>query len=146
MAITVSTLVGKGIQTGFEGYGPAVRQKFTGVIAAAANVAAIKVPYRSIPRRLVLFVEVPNVAACTLDVGTSKSGVFDDDSIESTGKAIGVALAPAGTSYVWDLDASPALAGNEDYITFTPSAEIDADAKFHFVLFCDVVDPTADLA
>ena len=59
-AIEHQTLFGEGVQTGFEGYGPAVRATIKGqAFASGDDIAVIRIPKGSIPRNLVMRVVVP---------------------------------------------------------------------------------------
>jgi len=145
-AIEHQTLFGEGVQTGFEGYGPAVRATIKGqAFASGDDIAVIRIPKGSIPRNLVMRVVTPTAAACTVDVGHcigpfGSDETFDNDSIESTGTSI----AAAGyTTYA--LDATPAVVTTEKYLTITANAAIDSGAELQFTLFCDIVDPLADI-
>lgn len=144
--VTITSLLGRGVETGREGYGPVIRQRFNTVatadnIAANAIVAALKIPEGSIPRRLAVVVKTAASGTCTIKVGKntgglSTAGTTDTDAYSTT---TNLNLAATGTT-VYDLDGTPAAAGSGDYIVFEAANAI-AGGIFDFVLFADIVDP-----
>lgn len=145
--VTVTTLLGRGVETGREGYGPVIRQRFNTVatadnIAANAIVAAIKIPEGSIPRRLAVVVKTAASGTCTIKVGSNTGGLGTDGTTDTdaySGNGTNLNLAATGTK-VYDLDGTPAAAGSGDYIVFEAANAI-AGGIFDFVLFADIVDP-----
>lgn len=143
--VTVTSLIGRGVETGREGYGPVIRQRIdtkSEKVAANAIVAAVKIPEGSIPRRLAVVVKKAASGTCTIKVGKNTGGLGADGSTDTdaySGNGTNLNLAATGTT-VYDLDSTPAAAGSGDYIVFEAANEISGGV-FDFVLFADIVDP-----
>lgn len=143
--VTVTSLIGRGVETGREGYGPVIRQHIDTTsenIAANAIVAAVKIPEGSIPRRLAVVVKTAASGTCTIKVGKNTGGLGADGSTDTdaySGENTNLNLAATGTT-VYDLDSTAAAAGSGDYIVFEAANEISGGV-FDFVLFADIVDP-----
>lgn len=143
--VTVTSLIGRGVETGREGYGPVIRQRIDTTsenIAANAIVAAVKIPEGSIPRRLAVVVKTAASGTCTIKVGKNTGGLGTDGTTDTdaySGNGTNLNLAATGTT-VYDLDGTPAAAGSGDYIVFEAANAI-AGGIFDFVLFADIVDP-----
>ena len=144
--VTVTSLIGRGVETGREGYGPVIRQRFNTVatadnIAANAIVAALKIPEGSIPRRLAVVVKTAASGTCTIKVGKNTGGLGADGTTDTDAYSgdTNLNLAATGTT-VYELDGTPAAAGSGDYIVFEAANAI-AGGIFDFVLFADIVDP-----
>ena len=144
--VTVTSLIGRGVETGREGYGPVIRQRFNTVatadnIAANAIVAALKIPEGSIPRRLAVVVKTAASGTCTIKVGKNTGGLGADGTTDTDAYSVStnLNLAATGTT-VYELDGTPAAAGSGDYIVFDAANAI-AGGIFDFVLFADIVDP-----
>lgn len=144
--VTVTSLIGRGVETGREGYGPVIRQRFNTVatadnIAANAIVAALKIPEGSIPRRLAVVVKTAASGTCTIKVGKNTGGLGADGTTDTDAYSVStnLNLAATGTT-VYELDSTAAAAGSGDYIVFEAANAI-AGGIFDFVLFADIVDP-----
>ena len=144
--VTVTSLIGRGVETGREGYGPVIRQRFNTVatadnIAANAIVAALKIPEGSIPRRLAVVVKTAASGTCTIKVGKNTGGLGADGTTDTDAYSVStnLNLAATGTT-VYELDSTAAAAGSGDYIVFDAANAI-AGGIFDFVLFADIVDP-----
>lgn len=144
--VTVTSLIGRGVETGREGYGPVIRQRFNTVATAdniAANeiVAALKIPEGSIPRRLAVVVKTAASGTCTIKVGKNTGGLGADGTTDTDAYSVStnLNLAATGTT-VYELDSTAAAAGSGDYIVFEAANAI-AGGIFDFVLFADIVDP-----
>lgn len=143
--VTVTSLIGRGVETGREGYGPVIRQRIDTTsekIAANEIVAALKIPEGSIPRRLAVVVKTAASGTCTIKVGNNTGGLGADGTTDTdaySGESTNLNLAATGTA-VYDLDSTAAAAGSGDYIVFEAANEISGGV-FDFVLFADIVDP-----
>lgn len=143
--VTVTSLIGRGVETGREGYGPVIRQRIDTTsenIAANAIVAALKIPEGSIPRRLAVVVKTAASGTCTIKVGNNTGGLGADGSTDTDAysASTNLNLAATGTT-VYELDSTAAAAaGSGDYIVFEAANAI-AGGIFDFVLFADIVDP-----
>ena len=142
--VTVTSLIGRGVETGREGYGPVIRQHFDTTsekIAANEKVAALKIPEGSIPRRLAVVVKTAASGTCTIKVGNNTGGLGTDGTTNTNAYSgeSNLNLAATGTA-VYDLDSTAAAAGSGDYIVFEAANEISGGV-FDFVLFADIVDP-----
>jgi hypothetical protein len=142
--VTVTTLLGRGVETGREGYGPVIRQRFntnSETIAANAIVAALKIPEGSIPRRLAVVVKEVASGTCTIKVGNNTGGLGSAGTTDTDLYSVSsnLNLAALGTT-IYALDGTPAAAGSGDYIVFEAANAITG-AVFDFVLFADIVDP-----
>jgi hypothetical protein len=145
-SVTITSLLGRGVETGREGYGPVIRQRFNTVATAdniAANeiVAALKIPEGSIPRRLAVVVKTAASGTCTIKVGKNTGGLGADGTTDTDAYSVStnLNLAATGTT-VYELDSTAAAAGSGDYIVFEAANAI-AGGIFDFVLFADIVDP-----
>lgn len=145
-SVTITSLLGRGVETGREGYGPVIRQRFNTVatsekIAANEIVAALKIPEGSIPRRLAVVVKTAASGTCTIKVGNNTGGLGADGTTDTDAYSVStnLNLAATGTT-VYELDSTAAAAGSGDYIVFEAANAI-AGGIFDFVLFADIVDP-----
>ena len=142
--VTITSLIGRGVETGREGYGPVIRQRIDTTsekIAASEIVAALKIPEGSIPRRLAVVVKTAASGTCMIKVGKNTGGLGTDGTTVTNAYSgeTNLSLAATGTT-VYDLDSTAAAAGSGDYIVFEAVNAISGGI-FDFVLFADIVDP-----
>ena len=137
-AITIADKVGIGVEQSSP-YGPIVRQTFQGPIAAGENVLAVKIPTGCIPNAVALIVRKPSTGTCTVKVGNIKgfngTEVFTAGTYEATGKTLSAAV---DTVYAFPAQPSATglvVAGNAEYVTFTPNNAIPDGTEFDIKLF-----------